>query len=251
MRTKRLATSLSALAAFTAVLAAATPAAAADLGGGLTVNGGATIVSDYRFRGISQSDRRFAVQGTFSIGHESGFYATAWSSSIDDYVANGADQELDLIFGYRRTFGGTTIDAGVTYYYYPGAGDVNSDFFEPYVSVSHVIGPVTAKATANYAPSQAALTVGDGDEDNLYLAGDLTLAVPNTPVSLTAHVGHSWGPSYITLGDEYTDWSLGASVTHSNLTFGLSYVDTDADLVLPSGRNASGSGIVASVGVSF
>jgi len=139
----------------------------------------------------------------------------------------------------------------VTYYYYPGAGDVNSDFFEPYVSVSHVVGPVTAKATANYAPSQAALTVGDGDEDNLYLAGDLTLAVPNTPVSLTAHVGHSWGPSYITLGEEYTDWSLAASVTHNNLTASIAYVDTDSEFITPSGRDAAGSGVVASVGVSF
>lgn len=251
MRSKRSATTLSALAGLTALFAVASPAVAADLGAGFTVNGGATIVSDYRFRGISQTDRRFAVQGTFSIGHESGFYATAWSSSIDDYVANGSDQELDLILGYRRTFGGTTVDAGVTYYYYPGAGNVNTDFFEPYVSVAHTIGPVTAKATANYAPRQAALTVGDGKEDNLYLAGDLTLAVPTTPVSLTAHLGHSWGPSYITLGEEYTDWSLGASVTHNNLTAGVAYVDTDADFITPSGRNASGSGVVASVGVSF
>ena len=251
MRTKHLATTLSALAGFTAILAAATPAAAADLGGGLTINGGATIVSDYRYRGISQSDRRFAVQGTFSIGHESGFYATAWSSSIDDYVASGADQELDLVFGYRTTFGGTTVDAGVTYYYYPGAGTGNTDFYEPYVSVSHTFGPVTAKASAAYAPEQASLTVGDGDEDNLYLAGDFTVAVPSTPVSLTAHVGHSWGPSYITVGEEYTDWSLAASVTHNNLTASVAYVDTDARFITPSGRDAAGAGVVASVGVSF
>jgi uncharacterized protein (TIGR02001 family) len=247
--TKRLA--LSALAGLTATLFGAAPATAADLGAGFTINGGATIVSDYRFRGISQSDRRFAVQGTFSVGHASGFYGTVWGSSIDDYVANGADSEIDLVFGYRRTFGGTTVDAGVLYYYYPDSGGVNSDFVEPYVSVAHTFGPVTAKATANYAPSQSALTVGDGNEDNLYLAGDLTVAVPTTPVSLTAHIGHSWGPSYITLGDEYTDWSVGASVTHNNLTAGIAYVDTDSEFITPSGRNAAGSGIVASLGVSF
>lgn len=230
---------------------AAAPASAAEIGGGFSVNAGATLVSDYRFRGISQTDRRFALQGSFTLAHDSGVYGTVWGSSIDDYVANGSDQELDFILGYRRTFGGTTIDAGVLYYHYPNTDGGNFDFFEPFVSVSHVIGPVTAKATANYAPSQDALSVGNGEEDNLYLAGDLTVAVPETPVSLTAHVGHSWGPSYITIGDNYTDWSLGATVTHSNLTFGLSYVDTDADLVLPSGRNAAGSGIVASVGVSF
>lgn len=48
---------------------AASPAAAEDLGGGFAVNGGATVVSDYRFRGISQTNRRFAIQGTVSVSH--------------------------------------------------------------------------------------------------------------------------------------------------------------------------------------
>ena len=235
---------------FAAVLPTA-PALAEDLGGGFSVNGGATIVSDYRFRGISQTDRRFAVQGTLSVSHESGFYASVWGSSIDDYVANGGDAELDLIAGYRRTIGGTTIDAGILYYYYPGSGGANTDFVEPYVSVAHTFGPVTAKATANYAPSQSALTIGAGDEDNLYLAGDLSVAVPTTPVTLTGHFGHSFGPSYLTIGDEYSDWSLGASVAWRNLSFGLAYVDTDGTFITPSGRNASKAGVVASVGVSF
>lgn len=236
---------------FSACAFSATAASAEDLGGGFTINGGATLVSDYRFRGISQSNRRLAIQGTLSLGHSSGFYGTIWSSSIDDYVASGSDAEVDLVFGYRRTFGGTTIDGGLLYYYYPGAGGANTDFLEPYFSIAQVVGPATIKATVNYAPSQSALTIGAGDEDNLYLAGDLSVAIPETPISLSAHLGHSFGPSYLTIGDEYTDWSLGATVTHHNLTFGISYVDTDGTFITPNGRNASGGGIVASVGVSF
>ena len=178
----------------------ATSASAADIGNGLSVTGGATLISDYRFRGISQTDKRFAVQGTFSIAHASGLYATVWGSSIDDYVYNGADQEIDLSAGYRKTFGKTTVDGGVLYYYYPGSGGINSDFFEPYLSVAQAFGPVTAKVTANYAPKQSALSIGSGREDNLYLAGDLSAAIPKTPLSLTAHLGHSYGPSYLTIG---------------------------------------------------
>ncbi|WP_114954781.1 TorF family putative porin [Sphingosinicella terrae] len=229
----------------------AAPAAAEDLGGGFSVSGSATVVSDYRFRGISQSDKRFAVQAGISLSHESGFYIGTWGSSIDDYVAAGADAEIDLIAGYRHTFGGTTIDAGVLYYYYPGAGPGNTDFVEPYISVAHTFGPATAKITANYAPSQSALTVGAGDEDNLYLAGDLSVGIPETPVTINAHLGHSFGPSYLTIGDEYTDWSLGATFAWRNLSFGIAYVDTDGTFITPSGRNASKAGVVASVGVSF
>jgi len=168
----------------------ATPAMAADLGNGFSVGGGATLVSDYRFRGISQTDKRFAVQGTFTVSHASGFYATVWGSSIDDYVAYGSDQEIDLIGGYKKTFGSTTVDGGVLYYYYPGSGGVNSDFFEPYISIAQAIGPVTAKVTANYAPKQHALAVfPHTKDDSLYLAGDLSAAIPKTPVSLSAHLG--------------------------------------------------------------
>ena len=229
----------------------AAPASAADLGNGLSVTGGATLVSDYRFRGISQSDKRFAVHGTFSIAHTSGFYATVWGSSIDDYVYNGADQEVDLSAGYRKTFGNTTVDGGVLYYYYPGSGGINSDFFEPYISVAQAFGPVTAKVTANYAPKQSALSIGAGREGNLYLAGDLSAAIPKTPVSLTAHLGHSFGPSYLTIGKGYADWGFGGTVTVKNITAGLSYVDTNGTFITPSGRNAAKAGLVASLGVAF
>ena len=248
MRTKGFA----ALALFTTTAFTAAPAFAEDLGGGFSINGGATVVSDYRFRGVSQTDEDFAIQGTMSVSHESGFYVTVWGSSIDDYIAAGADAELDLIAGWRRTYGGTTVDVGVLYYYYPGGCcDINTDFVEPYASVSHVIGPVTAKALVAYAPSQSALTIGGGDEDNLYLAGDLTATIPDTPVGLSAHLGHSFGPSYLTIGDGYTDWSLGATFTWRNFVLGVSYVDTDGTLFSPSGRNISDATVLFSAGASF
>lgn len=231
------------------------PAIAADLGGGLTANGGVSLVSDYRFRGISQTDKRFAVQSSFTLGHSSGLYGTVWGSSIADYVYYGSDQEIDFTLGYKKTFGSTTVDGGVLYYYYPGSGGFNSDFFEPYLSISQAFGPVTAKVTANYAPKQAALTTGFGKEDNFYLGGDLSTTIPNTSLSVAGHIGHSFGPSYLTFGTDftkgYTDWSVGASYAIKNLTFGLQYVDTDGAFITPSGRNASKAGIVGSVGVSF
>lgn len=239
------------LAAGLAAIGLPGAAAAGDLGSGFSVNGGATFVSDYRFRGISQTNLRPAVQGTLTLSHKSGFYATWWGSSIDDYIANGSDAENDLILGYRRSFGSTTIDGGVLYYYYPDHGAAYTDFFEPYVSVSHAFGPLTAKVTANYAPKQRALSVGSGDEDNLYVAGDLAVALPRMPVSLTGHLGHTWGPSYLSIGDEYSDWNVGASIARGPLTLGLVYVDTSKDSSSPTGRNISGSGVVGSIGVSF
>ena len=99
--------------------AAATPAMAQDETApppAFTVNGSATVVSDYRFRGISQTNLKAALQGGLTVTHSSGVYVSAWGSSIDDYIANGSDQELDLIAGYSHTFkNGVKIDGGVLY----------------------------------------------------------------------------------------------------------------------------------------
>jgi uncharacterized protein (TIGR02001 family) len=251
--------------------ATATPAFADDTAPppAITVSGGATVVSDYRFRGVSQTDKNFALQGTFTVAHESGLYFSVWGSSVDSYViASGVShQEIDLIGGYKKTFGGTTLDLGVLYYFYPKTkvipGDhASSDFFEPYVSVAHTLGPVTAKATVNYAPKQKALALDQGfsgtlpKHDNLYVAGDLSAAIPRTPISLTAHLGHTFGAGWLAVDytgkKGYTDWALGASVTYKVLTLGVSYVDTDADWRNPINLNKiSKGGVVASLGVAF
>ena len=239
------------------LIATASPGFAQDTAppGDVTITGGATVVTDYRFRGISQTDKKFAVQGTLSVSHVSGFYATVWGSSIDDYVANGSDQEIDLIGGWTKTYNGTTVDVGVLYYYYPGSAGANTDFVEPYASVAHTFGPAKAKLTVNYAPKQKALSIGAGKEDNLYVAGDLSSGIPTTPFSVSAHVGHSFGPSYLTIGKGYTDWGVGASYTWKSLTFGVNYVDTNKSSFITNNagrlRNVAKAGVVGSIGVAF
>jgi uncharacterized protein (TIGR02001 family) len=243
-------------AAFLAGIAAV-PAAAQDAAEetkAITVNGSAAVVSDYRFRGISQTDKNFAVQGSVTATHGSGLYVGVWGSSIDDYVASGGDQEIDLIAGFKKTFGGTTVDVGSTYYYYPGAEQIvpgfDSDFVEFYGSVSQAVGPVTVKVGAMYAPKQSALDFGFGKEDNFYMNASLSGSISG--VGLNAGVGHSFSKSYLTGGVKYTDWSLGASYTTGPLTFGLSYVDTDANGINPiSGKNIYKGGVVGSLTVAF
>ena len=237
--------------------APAAPAAASPW----TINGTATLVSDYRFRGISQTDRRFAVQGSFTVSHASGFYASVWGSSIDDYVANGGDQEIDLIAGYKTTISGTTIDGGVLYYYYPGSHGATTDFAEPYLSASHTFGPLGTKIGLAYAPKQKAQSCaydprcgGKAKEDSLYTYGELSGAIPGVPLTFTGHLGESWGRSYLTNGlKNYTDWSLTAAYTWKALTFSVAYVDTDfkkGEFVV-NGRDEVKGGVVAAIAVAF
>ena len=81
--------------------------------------------------------------------------------------------------------------------------------------------------------------------DNVYVYGDLGTAIPETPVSLSAHLGYSEGSLDYGSGG-YLDWSLGATASYDILTFGVAYVDTDLPNV--AGQDAS---VVFSIGASF
>ena len=88
-----------------------------------TLTGNVTLVSDYRFRGVSQSYGQPAVQGGFDLTHGSGLYLGNWNSSVSsNSYNNGAGLEVDLYGGYRfaltKELGG---DVGVLHYMYPGA----------------------------------------------------------------------------------------------------------------------------------
>lgn len=202
--------------------ALAAPAAAADLPGGLSVSGTAAIVSDYRFRGVSLTDRDPAVQGSITVGHKSGFYAGTWGSSIDGGDLYGPT-EIDLYAGWAGAIGaGATLDAMVAYYAYPGGNDAlgAADYVEATAKISRGFGPVNAAAGAGYSWDQKALA-----GDNLYLFADLSAAIPKTPFTLKAHVGHTNGA--LAPAGTYRDWSLGFDAKAGPLTLGVSYIDSD------------------------
>jgi uncharacterized protein (TIGR02001 family) len=200
-------------------MAAATPAFAQDEEaeedeGPITISGGITLASDYRFRGVSLSDKDFVVQPTVTISHESGLYVGAWASNIADNT--GDDIELDIYAGFA---GGDVItyDIGATYYVYPGASALN--YVEFIGKTGTTVGPVTLGGVLAYAPSQD----GTGNTDNVYVGGTAAFGIPNTPLTLNSSLGLEDGA----FGDNKLDWSLGVSASVAGFTLGASYVDTN------------------------
>jgi len=243
----------------------------------VTMSGNVALVSDYRFRGVSQSDEDMAIQGGLTVAHESGVYAGVWGSNLAGWgTFGGANMELDLVAGYKLPIGSATLDLGLTWYMYPGGAD-KTDFAELYAKASGTLGPVTALVGVAYAPQQEALgnwsatpesAAGD-KEDNLYLWGDVSAGIPRTPVTLKAHLGYSdgnpgLGPNGTSVAPtgSYADWSLGADVVLGPLTLGVAYVDTsigDAEsaYLLPNfantdtGKSIADATVVFSVSASF
>jgi len=239
-----------------ALLASATPSFAqeAEAASSITITGSAALVSDYRFRGFSQSSENAAVQAGITATHSSGFYVGTWGSSInlvsvapDESVAD-LPTEIDIFAGYStKVAEGLTVDVGLLYYLYPKHGGGDTDFFEPYVNLIGAVGPATIKVGANYAWSQSAL----GDNSAIYFHAEPSIAIPGTPLGLNAHLGYAKSDAFPGGADgKVWDYSIGATATYKMLTFGVSYVDTDERSVFAEPAGSDGA-VVFSLTAAF
>lgn len=130
-----------------------------------------------------------------------------------------------MIAGFaKEVSSGLTADIGATVYLYPGSS--NTTVIEPYFAMTGTVGPATIKGMVAWAPGgQDSLA----DNSAIYLSGDVGVAVPSTPFKLKGHVGYSKSDSFLGgLDGDVFDYSVGVEATWKVLTFGVSYVNTDA-----------------------
>jgi len=251
-------TGLSSISAFAEEAAAEAPEVSP-----ITAN--VTVVNDYRYRGISQSNFKPAIQGGFDYAHESGFYIGNWNSSIswisDSTTAGGANSayttksvsapiEMDFYAGFKKEFigEGFASDLGLLQYYYPTSGYptnnamANPNTTEIYAAQNFTFGPLTGFAKVSYAVSTL---FGNVNSSGSYYP-DLTLNYDTGMygISVNGHVGYQYvagsqptggspkagfpGVSNSTLYS-YTDWKLGLTKDFGGgLSGSLAYVGTNA-----------------------
>lgn len=179
------------------------------------------FVTDYSFRGVSQSDESFAVQGGFDASHDSGVYAGIWGSNVDFNDGSEATLEVDLYGGYSNSLeNGLNYDVGAIYYYYPGAdSSLNYDFWEASFALGYDFGAFSTSASVNYSPE----FFGDTG-DAQYYALNVDIPLP-ADITLSSHIGYQ----DIDESTSYTDWSVGFGYNYAGFDLSLQYVDTDLD----------------------
>lgn len=231
--------------AFTSVAGAQSVTAAGEPEWTFSAN--LSAVSEYRYRGIMQTNAKPAVQGGFDIAHRSGFYIGNWNSSIswlsdaDPEVSSSV--EMDFYAGYVHQFSEQlSMDVGVLYYYYPGSypgGFNDPDTTEAYVGLTY--GPVSFKYSHTFTDLFGA---PDSKNSQYY---DLSASVPTGiwDLNLDAHVGYQ---KIRNMDDgSYTDWSLGLSRDFGPFSVSLAYIDTNADRDLYTNADGRYTGRAAAV----
>ena len=206
---------------------AAAPAVTANVG----------FVTNYLYRGISQTGAKPAIQGGFDYAHASGFYAGVWGSNISWINASSSSLELDTYFGFKNGFATDfSYDVGFLRYNYPGVypnpiatGFAKADTNEIYgligwkwltLKYSHSLGDTFAVANAS---------------GTSYIDLSASYLIPDTGVTLGAHYGKqtykgSSNDTLVAAGADptYSDYKLSVSKDFSGYVWGLAYSSTNA-----------------------
>lgn len=227
---------------------------------------GASIASDYRFRGITQSNRQPSVAAYFepryNINPNLQLYAGVGGASIS--FTNRAAAEIDVYAGIRPTFGPVAFDFGVFGYLYPGGRCIESgfgvcppgaatappafnplkadvSFFEVYGKALWTINDMWAVgANAYYTPSFL-----NSGADGTYASGTVKFTAPGTffgtsgiGMYISGEAGYQWlgttdafyrvtpAPFGIKYAD-YATWNAGIGFTYKVFTLDFRYSDTN------------------------
>jgi len=200
---------------FAMVAAMLAPTAAAE------VTGNIDLTSDYRFRGVSQSAGKIALQGGIEYAADNGFFAGAWASTIDfdkgapveEHV--NADLELDLYLGYAGSLS-DSLDYDVTFYRYNYPGD---DVSQDYNEISIGLEFADIRLAYWYANDY-----GNSGDDLSYTEANYSYALSDD-WSLDLHAGYNFGDAIEDY--EYVDYSIGLSTEVSGIEVSIAWLGSD------------------------
>jgi uncharacterized protein (TIGR02001 family) len=238
----------------------------------LSYNLGAT--TDYRYRGISQSRLKPALQGGADFAMKNGFYLGAWGSTINwvkdagalstpSIDTGNAPVEIDLYGGYKGKVGELDYDVGALQYYYPGnkysniPGAANANTLELYGAIT--FGVVTAKYSHSLSNLFGFKSATANSKGSGYLDVSANFDLGNG-WSVVPHVGHQTVRNF---GDySYTDYSATVNKDIDGLVLSAAIVGTDAKknvagnvnslaYASPGGKNLGRTGLVLSVKKNF
>jgi uncharacterized protein (TIGR02001 family) len=216
------------------------------------------VVSDYVFRGITQTTHAPALQGGVDYAHASGVYAGAWGSNIKwvkDSAAldagSDAPLEVDTYFGFKNTIATDLgYDVGYIRYNYsilggpvPAAGFNNADTAEVYLAGTYKF--VSLKYS--YSLLDGFLTTAGAKGTN-YIDLSANYPLADTGVTLGAHYGQQTvtGPAGSAVSTaSYNDYKLSVTKDFSGYAVGLAYTNTNATSFWTYNNDQWGKGAVA------
>ncbi len=198
-----------------------------------TPSASVTFVTDYYWRGVSQSAHKPTVQGALTLNSQWGPYLGIWASGVnfaDNRIPpRTATTEFDVSAGYQHTFlDKWSMDLGGTHYHYPSADGIN--FNEIYGKLDYACTPILGLGmqlvhTNNW--------FGTSDRGTYYQANfnaDLPQSASYAALkdfSVHGYVGRYHFSGSTMGGRSYNDYNLGVGKKYHEFTLALDFVGTN------------------------
>jgi len=200
------------------LIAASLTAPAAQAQSGLYSH--VTLTSDYRYQGVSSSDRHAAFQGVVHHFRPDGWYAGLFVSQVDYGYAQSPDYELDFYGGKTLKLDKKTdlkLQVLATIFPDNKTPGPTLDFIQGGVSVIRREGRLTLTGLTTFVPE------GSYGAGQIWRAEGEAVYALNKSVSLKALAGHQTTERR----PDRSYWSLGAEARWRHLIFEVRYQDTD------------------------
>ena len=210
----------------------------------------ASVVTDYRYRGISQTRLQPALQGGADyVNNPSGFYAGTWLSTIKwtKDAGGSGDIEWDLYAGKKGEITkDISYDVGVLGYIYPSNGlATNANTGEIYGQIG--FGPAYIK----YSHSVTNLFGFADSKGSGYVDLGANIDAGNG-ITVNLHAGHQSVKH--SSAANYTDYKVGVSKDFGFATLGVALVGTDTKVYVgpaPDLKNLGRTSAVLSLSKTF
>lgn len=183
-----------------------------------------TLASDYRTRGISQTQNDPALQGSVTLAHSSGLYLGAWSSNVDFGGGLKTRQEVDYYAGWLwQATDDVSLDLGYLKYSYSKESQFNQS------EVYGILSVYGVKVAAYYSDDAPGI---ESQQNSLYsyvgyeteLPYDMGLKLRYGLMDFKdPHLYSNSGEAE----DSYHEWEVKLTHELAGVMLGLSYIDTD------------------------
>ena len=223
------------------------------------VSANAALTSDYKFRGISQTNSGPAFQGGFDADFGNGFYVGNWNSNVN-FGGGTSALEMDFYGGYAGEISGVSYDVGLLKYYYEGSANVSPDpdTLEMYGNLGYAgfsLGVSYSLGKDYFALSQAGVAATATDlSGSTYINLGYEYALSEN-ITLAASYGITSFSEDVVAGagriDGYTDYSVGVTYSTGKFDIGAAIVGADNDAELLTSKDSTEASLILTVGTSF
>lgn len=209
---------------------------------------GGGVMSDYIFRGVTQSNHGASATAYFEPRYKEWYIGVAGSGidwpSQSSYALNSPSAEVDLYGGWRPTVGKWSFDLGYIYYLYPKSiaaslGGYTSDFGEVYAKAAYAFTDAFTLGGAIYWTPNLLNYGGSAT----YYEVNAKYVIPSNYFAKDwgAYISGAYGHWSVEGGTlpvvngvtatfpipSYSTWNLGVAFTYKVFTLDLRYSDTD------------------------